>query len=121
MLADVLTPHIGGVVEFYRWVGDELVIEASQPGYTSHVIGTRNLDMAVGGDFDSDGKIELLLPDQARSQLGAVRYEAEGAAVAWTLPANGQIATNVAAATTNDGGITVGVGRADDVLRIWQP
>jgi hypothetical protein len=87
---------------------------ARQPGYTSHVINTRNLDMAVAGDFDGDGRVELLLPDQVRGQLGAIRHEGDGATVAWTLPVDGQVATNVAAVTLADGGLAAAVGR-------WQP
>jgi len=120
-LVSVFTPHIGGVVEFYRLQGDELVIDATQGGYTSHVMTTRNLDMAVAGDFDGDGQAELLLPDQARGLLGAVRHDADGATVAWTLPVDGQVTTNLAAVTLADGGLAAGVGRTDGVLRIWQP
>ncbi len=38
----VRTPHIGGIVEFYRPAGDRLDIVASVDGFTSHVIGSRN-------------------------------------------------------------------------------
>ena len=55
-LASVLTPHIGGFVEFYRMQGDELVIVARVPGYSSHEIGSRNLDRALAGDLDGDGR-----------------------------------------------------------------
>jgi len=119
-LVDVLTPHIGGTVEFYRWEGDALTIVAQHFGYTSHVIGTRNLDMAVAGDFDSDGKIELLLPTQQRRDLGAIVHTEEGATVAWSLPVGGLVVTNLAAATLESGEMAVGVGRSDGVLRIWQ-
>lgn len=120
-LVAVLTPHIGGVVEFYQWQAGALTIVAQQGGYTSHVLGSRNLDMAVAGDFDGDGQPELLLPDQVRRQLGAVHRTAEGAVVAYTVPTGGQVVTNVAAVTLAAGGIAVGVGRSDGVLRIWQP
>ena len=72
-LASVLTPHIGGIVEFYRIQGDELEIVAQVPGYSSHEIGSRNLDRALAGDLDGDGRIELLVPDQAQESLGAIR------------------------------------------------
>jgi hypothetical protein len=124
-LVAVLTPHIGGVVEFYQWREDELTIVARQPGYTSHVIGTRNLDMAAAADFDGDGQIELLLPDQARRTLGAIVRTTgngdSGARLAWTLPVDGLVVTNLAAVAQENGQLAVGVGRADGVLRIWAP
>jgi len=124
-LVDVLTPHIGGTVEFYRWNGDTLDgdtldIVAQQSGFTSHVIGTRNLDMAAAADFDGDGHVELLLPNQVRTALGAIRHEAEGATVAWTLPVNGTVATNLATVQLSDGWIAVGVGQSNGSLRVWQ-
>ena len=60
-LATIKTPHIGGVAEFYRLAEGKLELVASLPGnYSSHVNGSRNLDMASAGDFDGDGNVELL-------------------------------------------------------------
>jgi hypothetical protein len=120
-LADVLTPHIGGIVEFYRWDGDTLTIVADKGGYTSHVIGTRNLDMIAAGDFDGSGRITLMLPNQARTELGGIQHTAEGAIVAWTLPVDGTVVTNVAVTALVGDRLAVGVGREDGVLRIWGP
>ena len=133
-LVDVLTPHLGGVVEFYRWEGDELQVIAQISGYTSHVIGTRNLDMAAAGDFDGDGHVELLLPNQARTALGAIRRTADGAdtgagaGVVWSLTLDGQMTTNLGAVTLPDGGIAIGIGQENGILlpggnslRIWSP
>jgi hypothetical protein len=118
-LVEVLTPHIGGVVQFSRLAGNSLDTVASIPGYTSHRIGLRNLDMAVAGDFDADGNIELLLPDDAMRAIGAIRRTADGAEVAWTLPMGGsRLATNLAA-VLDQNATAVGVGREDGVLRIW--
>jgi len=120
-LADVLTPHIGGVVEFYRMSGAALSLVAQVRGFSSHVIGSRNLDMAVTGDWDGDGQVELLLPSQERTELGSIRRTADGAEVAWTVPVGGRVSTNLAAVTRSDGGLEVGVGREDGVLRLWLP
>ena len=120
-IVDVLTPHIGGVVEFYRRQGEELTIVAQVAGYTSHIIGSRNLDMAAAGDFDGDGRIEILLPSQSRTELGAVRRTRTGAEVAWTVPVGGRVATNLAAVRLSDGTLAVGLGRDDGVLRLWLP
>jgi len=120
-LAEVLTPHIGGVIGFYRWAGDEIVLETTLDGYTSHVINTRNLDMAAAGDFDGDGRPELLLPTQSRDALGGIRWEADGAQVIWSLPLDGQLTTNIGAVTLPNGQINVAVGMDTGVLRIWGP
>jgi hypothetical protein len=121
-LAVVRTPHIGGVVEFYAVDGSsaELEITATQPGYATHRIYTRNLDTARAGDLDGDGRWELLIPDQTYTELGAVRHEPGGARVAWTLPAGGTMTTNLASAEESGGRALVAVGRADGMLRIWR-
>lgn len=121
-LVEVLTPHIGGNVQFSRLDGPTLGVVAGTTGYTSHRIGSRNVDMAIAGDFDGDGMIELLLPDEAYRSLGAVRLMEAGAEVVWTLPmGDARVATNLAAVTLENGQIAVGVGREDGVLRIWTP
>jgi hypothetical protein len=120
-LAVVRTPHIGGVVEFYQLVGTQLRLTASLPGYTSHVLGSRNLDMAVAGDFDGDGQPELLLPVQDRTMLAGIRRTTTGAAQAWTADVGGVVATNLAAGTLPDGRLALGVGRKDGMVRLWLP
>lgn len=120
-LTAVRTPHIGGVVEFYRWQGNELMLVAELPGYTSHVIGSRNLDMAMAGDFDGDGRIELLLPTTDRTQLGGIQRTDEGATAVYHLDIGGELASNLVGVAMGDGGTAVGLGRADNMLRIWQP
>ena len=120
-LVSVLTPHIGGVVEFFAQKGDNLSIEAQVAGFSSHSIGSRNLDMALAGDFDGDGQVELLLPSQGQTELGGIQCIAEGAEVAWTVPVGGRVSTNLAAVTLSDGKLAVGVGQAEGVLRLWLP
>jgi hypothetical protein len=120
-LATVLTPHIGGTVGFYQWDGDALNIVAELPGYTSHVINSRNLDMALAGDFDGDGRPELLLPTDDRTQLGGIQRTADGAEAVYQLDLDGKMVTNLAGATLVSGDTAVGVGLDNGVLRIWQP
>ncbi len=119
-LVDVLTPHIGGVVEFYQWNGDVLEIVATLPGFTAHVIYKDNMDTAVAGDFNGDGRMEILLPTQDRTQLGGIQRTDGGAEVVYQLPIDGVLTTNLAGATLITGETAVAVGREDGVLRIWQ-
>ncbi len=118
-LAVVRTPHIGGVVEFYRWEGEELRIVAGVPGFTSHGILSRNLDLALAADADGDGRVEVVLPTQDRTSLGGVARTAAGAEVAWTVPLDGSLATNLAAVELPGGGLELAAGRDDRVLRVW--
>ena len=106
-LVDVLTPHLGRVVEFFRLDGDELKVVARLEGYTSHVLGSHNLDQAAGGDFDSDGLLEVLLMTPDLTELAAVQHTTAGAMVIWTVPAGGIVTTNLGTAGTvqwTDGG-----------------
>lgn len=120
-LTAVRTPHLESVVEFYRWQGNDLQLVAELPGYTSHILGSRNLDMAMVGDFDGDGRAELLLPTPDLTQLGGIQRTDEGATAVYHLDIGGKLASNLAGVAMGDGGTAVGLGRSDNVLRIWQP
>lgn len=118
-LVDVLTPHIGGVVEFRGLDDATLPIRVSVRGYTSHVNRSRNIDMAAAGDFDGDGVVELVLPNQRRTHLAGISRTAGGAFVDWELPLQGTLTSNVAVLRTTSGRLSLAAGRADNVLRIW--
>jgi hypothetical protein len=120
-LVDVLTPHIGGVVEYYRLNGAELEIVASEPGYSSHILGSRNLDLAVGGDFNGDGQIELAIPTQDRSAIAGLQRSAAGIEEIWRLPLDGTLASNLSAITLPDNTLALAAGTADSRIRIWLP
>lgn len=121
LLVDVLTPHIGGEVEFFQIREGALIQVARVPGLTSHVIHSRNLDMAAAGDFDGDGLLEVLLPDQALENLAAVRPGGTGGEITWMVPLAGRLTTNLAGVMLDDGTMIAGVGRADGSLRLWLP
>lgn len=120
-LAEVLTPHLGGITGFYRLDRPDLSLVDHLGGCTSHILGSRNLDMAATGDFDDDGQVELLLPTQHFRQLCGVRRTSSGAEIAWTVPTGGTLSTNIAAVTDPDGSISIGVGVEEGYFRIWAP
>jgi hypothetical protein len=118
-LAGVRTPHLGGIVEFYAREGEQLRIVAELPGYSSHVLGARNLDMALAADLDGDGGVELLVPNQALDTLAVLRRTSAGVEATWALPVDGRVSTNLAAVAAAGGRLSIGVGRKDGVLRLW--
>jgi hypothetical protein len=118
-LADVVTPHIGGIVEFLTLSEDILQTTATLNGYSSHTIGSRNLDTAIIGDFDADGLAELILPDQAMTNLGIIKRTALGAEVIGNLKTDSRISSNLAGVNLEAEGIGLGVGLENNTLRIW--
>jgi hypothetical protein len=126
LLAEVLTPHIGGIVGFFRYENGALERVARLDGYTSHIIYSRNLDMAVGGDFNGDGQMELVLPSQSLDRIAGLQINADYAVdVVWELPLDGQLTTNLSAVTLADGGLALAAGVVDDSgaakVRVWVP
>lgn len=120
-LVDVLTPHIGGVVEFFRFDGTALTLAAALGGYTSHVIGSRNLDMALAGDFNGDGHLEMVMPDQTRGRIASLQRTADGVAEVWSVDLEGTLATNLAALTLDDGRLALAAGTDTGRLHLWLP
>lgn len=121
-LASVLTPHIGGVVQFSRLNGADFPVVAELRGFTSHVLYSDNLDMAVAGDFDGDGRVELVLPDQERRNLAGLRRDGpQDVEIAWVVPVDGAVSTNLAALTLADGHLALAVGTDSGLLHIWLP
>lgn len=117
-LAEVLTPHIGGIAGFNRLNGDSLDLVAQTEGVTSHPLFSRNLDMGLAADLDGDGQPELVVFDQPFMEIKALRRTRDGVELAWQTPVGGKAVTNLAAVSTGSG-IALGVGREDGVMRIW--
>ena len=115
----VRTPHIGGVIEYYRIENGELKVAAEYAGITSHVIGSRNLDMAAVVDLDGDGAFEVLLPTPDLEELVAIRRTEPGAEEILKLPIGGQLSTNIAGVNFPNGQVAFAVGSAAGVLKIW--
>ncbi len=118
-LSAVLTPHIGGTVEFYRWEGANLIQTAALRGFTSHVFRSRNLDLSVSLDLDGNGHPVVLLPNDRRTELAAIRHQTDGAIRTHTLPLEDRLATNPAAVRLADGTVTLAAGLEDARLQIW--
>lgn len=116
----VRTPHIGGIVEAYQLIEGRLVRVASQPGYSSHQLGSENLDMALLADADGDGRLDVVVPTQEMRALAILTRVSDGFEEVATLPLGGRLATNVGAAVDAEGQLSLAVGMEAGVLRIFQ-
>jgi len=78
---DVRVPHIGGVVEFFQYRSDgRLERVATAPGeFTTHISGSRNLDMGVVLDATGNGQLNVVVPTQGRNQIGVLRRTTDAA------------------------------------------
>lgn len=118
-IAAVRTPHIGGVVEIFSLEGDRLIIQGSLGGYSSHQMGSRNMDSAFAGDTNGDGLIELIVPDQTQSSLAAIQFNAGELTALWTVPLGGKLSTNLTAVNPDNNIFMFGAGTQNQTLRIW--
>jgi hypothetical protein len=70
---DIQTPHIGGILQFFGFDGHgKLKRVAFTEPYSTHSIGSCNLDLGIGSDADGDGQLDVLLPTQGRQILAVV-------------------------------------------------
>jgi len=116
-LAAVRKPHVDRTLEYYRLDGGDLTIRATREGHATHTFGSRNVDGALGGDVDGDGRPELLVPTTDRTVLSAVRRVAGGTELVGSLRLGARLTTNVVGVRTS-GQVAVGAGTADGV-RVW--
>ena len=116
-LIAVKTPHIGGILEYYSLIGDKLIIVHERGGVSTHRIGSRNLDMALTGDFNGDGKTEVLVPSQDFSRLLSIRRTASGSEIDYTQYLESTLSTNIAGFEVDGvGQLAIGLTNGDFVL-----
>lgn len=120
---DIRTPHIGGTLQFFRDDGEGgLQLVAAASGYSTHVIGSRNLDLGIVTDADGDGRLDVLLPSTERDALAVVTRDddAENGVIEVERVALGAgLTTNVSALAYGDEGLAYAVGTADGRIIVW--
>lgn len=139
-LIDVRTPHIGGIVEAFRLVsaetsdesedssspaGEIIQVAQSEASYTSHVIGSRNLSLAIGLDANDDAIPDVITPSQDRQSIIALSRTADLGAVSqgWNIiserPLDNGLTGNIATQELSPGMASVAIPDGD-ILRIWR-
>ena len=120
---DVRTPHIGGTLQFFQLVGGRLEQVASAENYSTHQIGSRNLDLGIVTDADGDGRLDVLLPTQDMTELAVVARDAKsdtGTREVGRVALGGRVTSNIAAMLT-DRGVAYAVGVSDGTIHFWLP
>lgn len=105
LLVDVETPHIGGIVGFYRWDKDTNLLEreATLSGYSTHDIGSRVMGMyALMMDEEKD-QVLLILPNQSKTELAALRFVSGVILEEWRLPLGGKLSGDIDLIEENGG------------------
>ncbi len=113
---DILRPHLDGLFEAYHWRGDFLTVMDYIPGYSSHNLGSRNLDQTLSGDLDGDGLLEVVVPNQDGTSLSGLFYRGGVMGAAWTLELRGKLTSNLAGAALPDGSLAWGAGVGSELV-----
>ncbi|CAN1551196.1 hypothetical protein MCEMSEM23_02191 [Rhabdaerophilaceae bacterium] len=84
VIAAVVTPHLAGSLRWYSLTGSTLSEIAQINGYTNHIIGKRDLDLARIVKVLPDGPPHIVIPALDRRSLAAISLRGGAAHVART-------------------------------------
>lgn len=104
-VAVVRTPHIDGVLFLTYLRGGYLAPVVDIGGYSTHAIGSRNLDQAVAADLDGNGVPEMILPTQDRRALAGLEIRAGQWVERWRHPLGDVVASNIVVADLDGDGL----------------
>lgn len=68
-IAFVVTPHLAGILQFYRFRNGRMVRIAQAAGFSNHFIGSNELRLSTVADVNGNGIPDLILPSLARNEL----------------------------------------------------
>ncbi len=68
-IAAVITPHLAGVLQFYRFRNGRLALLAQAGGFSNHFIGSNELRLSAVADFNKNGIPDLIIPSLSRNEL----------------------------------------------------
>lgn len=73
-IAAVVTPHLAGSLRLYRVEGSKLVEVARIDGFTNHIIGSRDLDLARVVQSGDASPARILIPRLDRTSIALVSF-----------------------------------------------
>lgn len=74
-IAAVITPHLAGVLQFYRFRNGRLARVAQAQGFSNHFIGSNELRLSTVADVNNNRIPDLILPSLRRNELLMVGTE----------------------------------------------
>lgn len=72
-IADVRTPHIGGMLRLFRYDRD-LTLISEIDGFSNHAIGAHEQRLSAVADIDGDGDMEIAVPSDSRAAMRIIDY-----------------------------------------------
>ncbi len=112
----IKTPHIGGPLQRYSFVEDELQLRSQTVGVTNHRIGDRNLDLAVLIE-NSDNTTLFVAPQYDQKTLEAFScVRGEMCESQWTYKMDNFLTSNILVQEVGD---TVYVAAADQGGKLY--
>jgi len=74
-IAAIITPHLAGVLQFYRFRNGRLARVAQSQGFSNHFIGSNELRLSTVADVNNNRIPDLILPSLRRNELLMVGTE----------------------------------------------
>lgn len=85
-IAAVVTPHLTGSLRLYRLSAGRLAEVARTDGFTNHILGSRDLDLARIDDVLGLGTPQIVLPTIDRNSLAVVGFQGGKPAILRRMP-----------------------------------
>ena len=101
-IAIVVTPHMGGRLEFWEYRGRKLHRKNQLNGFSNHVIGSRAQRMSVSADFNGDGITDLALPAHDRRAIRIISLAGGPVAQIAHIALPGRVVTEIIAIRARD-------------------
>ncbi len=108
-VAIVVTPHIGGTLQFWNFAKGKLTLQAERFGFSNHFIGSRIQDMSTVLPMAAKGKPRLVLPNADRRALLGVSLAGKQVAVNWTQTLPAKVVTQIIRTKTKNPAIAAGL------------
>ncbi|TYB33039.1 MAG: hypothetical protein FXF49_08405 [Flexistipes sinusarabici] len=102
-IVNVVTPHIGGKLQFLRVHNNSLIQTAEFTPVSSHRIGSKKLGMGLVADFNGDAVPEVIVPDTAHKKLLVIKKSGTKVEKIHEIKLNSNLCTNITGYADNSG------------------